>query len=174
MKDALTVSFVHDGDSEDARRRLEALANGVVDLNLVELDEYPDFKGLEAHSIRYESPRMGKYGQRIGSLSEVLTRRKATCIEAAAIEAALLIQDEEINARVAVIHEMYNGKPRPFRYHAVVEDEEGNVYDSSQNLVGYSQTGGQWWDDHGHCCQNCALGKECAGAAGGCNCGGDH
>jgi len=42
----------------------------------------------------------------------------------------------------------------------------------------YSPSGARnsnpWWKEEGHCCEECALGKECAGEAGGCDCGGKH
>lgn len=176
-RDGAVITYAHGGDNEELRMRLEALAEGLVLMNLVELESgaYDDFPGLREAGIAYENPRMSTDGQRKGTLSEVLRRGRATCIEAAAIEAALFRHDENVHAVVALVPEKYREKIRPGVFHAVVELPGGKVIDSSEALEGYAPAvGGHWWKKHGHCCSQCALGYECAGPAGGCDCGGHH
>jgi hypothetical protein len=178
-RDGAVITYAHDGNNEELRERLEAIAEGLVLLNVVELTggQYEDFKGLKGEGIRYENPRMSADGQRKSSLSDVLRRKRATCIEAAAIDAALYRVDEGVAARVRLVPEKYRDKVKRGYFHAVVELPNGEVVDSSESLIGYaSPSVGHmpWWKKHGHCCGSCALGYECAGPAGGCDCGGNH
>ena len=176
-QDGMVLTYSHDGDNEERREKLEAMTESAVRINVIELEsgKFDDFSGLAEEGIVYEEPRMTGEGQKVGSLSEVIHRGKATCIEAAAIDAALFRYDNGQRAFVALIPVKYRDKVKPGHFHAVVVLPSGQVIDSSNSLEGYQPAvGGKWWEKHGHCCHKCALRKECLGAAGGCNCKGKH
>lgn len=164
--DGLTIHFPADDDSEQRRTKVASMAEGAVLVNLSEIANGADVDFIEG--LTYEKPRMGK-NQRIGSLREVARRKKATCLEIAAIVAAA----ERAAGRNAYVHVTsveYKKKKVPFQYHAVVRYPNGTVFDASELLSGYNASG-EWWERTGHCCPSCALDEECQGD---CSCGGGH
>lgn len=129
-------------DSATCMFILEALYEGIVNANIVEIERlYPDFPGIEAAGLRYEGPQpvsQNDPDQHIGTLSHVLKKKKATCIEAAAIVAAEeRVAGREASVRLIESLDTY-GEPLPYEYHAVVELDDGTLVDPSQVLPGYS------------------------------------
>ncbi len=166
-------------NSESCLFILEAITNGIADANIVELEHgAPDFAGLAAEGILYERPQKisnNDHDQHVGTLSEVIHKGKATCLEAAAIETALYRRAGH-NATVRLIPQVdAYSKPIEWMYHAVVELPDGQVIDPTESMQGGGQAqvaGQEWWAKAGHCCGSCAMGKECEGGCGdACDCG---
>jgi hypothetical protein len=155
MNDGLTISFPADDTQEERRTKIANMAESVVQINLAEIDGGVDLSGSE---LRYEDPRMKK-NQVIGSLREVLRRGRATCLEICAIVAAAESAAGNM-AYVKIISVKYKKKAMPNRFHAVVRNQDGSVFDASELLDGYGASG-EWWQRHGHCCGSCALDEKC-------------
>jgi len=163
--DGLTISFPADDTQEQRRTKIANMAESVVQINISELGDGADLNGVR---LSYEDPRMAKT-QVIGSLREVLTRKRATCIEICCIVVAV----ERIAGKMAfvqIISVKYREKVRPNVFHAIVRYPDGSVVDASELLDGYNATG-EWWQRSGHCCHSCALDEECQGN---CSCKGGH
>lgn len=145
---------------------IEALAEGVVVANIVELvQSYPEFPGLVEAGIEYEEPQeVSKRDpdQHIGTLSEVIYKGRATCLEATAIEAAIFRRGD-YDARVEIVPKLdAYGQPIEWRYHAVVRLGNDRILDPTADLKGYPKVAGQtWWEKTGHCSEDCARGKPC-------------
>ncbi len=144
---------------------IEALAEGTVLANIVEMKQsYPNFPGVAEAGIKYEEPRMSEDGrdQHIGTLSEVIYKGKATCLEATAISAALFRLAGH-NAQVEIIPQLdAYGKPIDWSYHAIVRLDGDRVVDPTMELEGYPKVAGQsWWQRAGYCCELSAQGKPC-------------
>lgn len=166
MNDGLTIQFPADDTQEERRTKIANMAEGAVQVNIGELAAGADLNGAR---LRYENPRMART-QVIGSLREVLARKRATCLEICCIVVAV----ERIAGKssfVQVISTKYREKVRTNVFHAIVRyPEDGSVLDASELLDGYP-TAGEWWKRSGHCCHSCALDEECQGD---CSCGGKH
>lgn len=145
---------------------IEALAEGTVLANIVEMEQsYPEFPGLTEAGIKYEEPQevsRQDQDQHIGTLSEVIHKGRATCLEATAIEAAMFRRAGH-NAHVEIVPKLdAYGQPIEWRYHAVVRLDDDRILDPTAELEGYPKVAGQtWWESTGHCSEDCARGKPC-------------
>jgi len=116
---------------------LEALCEGVVMANMVEIETgLPSFVSLAAEGITYEYPRVDQaHGQQVGTLSDVLHKGKATCLEAAsAYAAARRLAGHDAVVVLAPQLDAY-GKVIPWDYHALVLTGGGEV-DPTSDLPG--------------------------------------
>lgn len=175
--DGYCCQYQTSGGHEECRLVLEGMCEGIVRMNEVFKTEHPTAPEPSSGAIRYENPRMHKIGQMIGTTPIILERGKATCIEMACDAAARERIENDRPANVAIIDVMdpnNPGEPLLGEYHAVVYFmDSGEVWDPTVEMSGYpgqSKVGSPWYKAHGHCCQDCALGRECAGPAGGCDC----
>lgn len=176
-KEGLKIAY-YPLDEEVCRRTLEALAEGVVLANMIELEAgAPNFVSLVDSKITYEPPQQDcARDQEIGTLSAILHKRRATCLEAAAVEAAV----QRASGRMADVYIEYesdaNGNPIPWSYHAFVRfPNTGEVTDPSAELTGSPQVGGPRPPTTprrpdardscrpSNCCESCALDNPCEG-----------
>lgn len=132
---------------------------------------------IEGPLPRYENPRDlsvvepdGRTkvlaDQVLGSAPVIIARGRATCFDWAAFVAGLLrfraqqgYANGDAGAEVRLIPVIGEyGDEIPFRYHAVVLRSDGTAEDVTRDLPGYQAMAENWWEDHGHCCLDCALG----------------
>jgi hypothetical protein len=142
-------------DTAVAMETLAAITEGMVLANMVEIEQgAPDFESLVREGVAYEPPQKDcARDQRVGTLSAVLHKKMATCIEAAAIAVAAARLDGH-RAETEFVHETdAYGTPVPWRYH-VYAIIDGRRTDPAAELRGYPQAGGA-------CCSSCAEGKPC-------------
>lgn len=163
--DGLTIYFPATDTSEQRRTKVAAMAEGAVQVNMVELSEGAQ---LDLSSLSYENPR-AKRNQVIGSLAEVARRKRATCIEICCIVAAIE-RTQGKACYVQILSRKFKEKVMPFNYHAVVRYPDGAVYDASEILQGYSADV-ELWQRLGHCCPSCMIDAPCQGD---CSCKGGH
>lgn len=151
-------------NADVCRYILEALAEGIVLANMVELERgCPDMCSLTNEGVTYEPPQQDcAQDQEVGTLSEVLHKGRATCLEAAAIEAAVE-RRAGYDAVVEIEFELDEyDRPIPWRYHAYVRHQDGSLSDPSAALKGTPKVGHHDHDhEHGACCASCAVGKPC-------------
>lgn len=145
-RDGTKISYART-DHETCLYVLEALYEGVTSANVVELTRlFPDFPGMVEAGIRYEEPQKVSEldpDQHIGTLSYVMKKKRATCIEAAAIYAAQMrVEGVDAVVRLLSMEDAY-GEIMPYSYHAVVDLGDGTMVDPSEDLPGYvPQVGG--------------------------------
>ena len=153
-REAIIISY-RPTSSEQCLFILEAITEGVVQANLVEIETaYGGFEGFAVEGIRYENPVIDtRHGQKIGTISEVLEKGTATCVEVAAASAAV-IRHTGREADVEFVPQMDTyGKPMPWRYHAVVKLPDGTFVDPTEEIKEGPVVGA--------CCSSCSVGNEC-------------
>lgn len=148
--------------SEELRTYWEAQCEGLVEANAHWFADNP--QGRDGPFPRYEDPRGVMSGSRriadqaLGAAPAVIARGRATCFDWCAFVAGLMRFQGDKKACVVLIPvaDAY-GNTMDFRYHALVKTGSGEIIDATRDLPGYQGTD-EWWSDHGHCCQDCALG----------------
>ncbi len=116
---------------------LEALCEGVVLANMVEIQTgLPSFVSLAAEGVTYQYPQVDHaHGQQVGTLSDVLHKGKATCLEAASIyTAARRLAGHDAVVRLTPQLDAYD-KAIPWEYHALVNTDDTQV-DPTSDLPG--------------------------------------
>jgi len=145
--------------SVSLRDQWTAVSEGLTACNVTAILQDPGLSYRLANNLpKYEPPRRaGRADQAVGTLPVVLERGKATCIEIAAVDAAMRRVGGDRAARVALI-DVYNrriGAAQPYAYHAVVVCGDGTISDPTRALPGAADE--EYWAAAGHCCEDCAL-----------------
>lgn len=156
--------------SEELMLQWAAVCEGLVEYNAHYFADNP--RDMDMPIPRYEMPREVREGaklfadQALGSAPVIKSRGRATCFDWCCCVAGLMrAKGQEANCILIPVIGEY-GEELSYRYHALVElvsrDANGNVtdkeyIDATQDLPGYQGTE-KWWEDHGHCCMDCALG----------------
>lgn len=146
--------------SDELRQTWEGMVDGITEANAHRIAEHPEWiVALLASPPTYELPRRrANVDQVCGTIDIVLKRRKATCVEWAAICAAHARVTGDLNARAVLVDQVdENDDPIPGAFHVIVIYGDGTDADVTQMLPGYHGREA-WWLDHGHCCRDCALG----------------
>lgn len=147
--------------SDELRQIWEEMVEGMVQANAHRIEDHPEWiDALLQAPPEYETPRRrAGVDQVCATIDIVLRRRKATCVEWAAICAAHARVLGDFNARAVLVEQVdENDDPIPGAFHVIVVYGDGHEKDVTQMLPGYVGHPDAWWIDHGHCCRDCALG----------------
>lgn len=147
--------------SEELMSFWEGLIEGVCESNCEYFLANPDSILSQNDLPAYELPRPAgnTADQRVATAPVINARKRATCVEWCAYIVGVLRAKGENDAIVKLIPIFSKRYSRPvdYSYHAVVQRQNGEIYDYTLDLPGYNGTG-EWWRDAGHCCPDCALG----------------